>query len=532
MKWIMSLAILTLALSSSAQANSTTDPTAQTAPVIVNGEVLFIVRGVTAFPAKARAKQVTARIEALAEDENFDPNTLQIVEEDDRSKIKAGDLTVVTVLDVDAELEGVSRKILTLTFRRKIKEIIAEYRSDRTNTVLTRNSIYAAVATVILISLLFGIRWGFRRLDAWMEKRLKFRIEKLEAKSLRMVQAEQIWTAMSYGIKIIHILILLFLFYIYINSVLGLFPWTRLLARTLLDYVTIPLITMATAIIEYLPKLFFLIMLIIVTRYVLKMLQLVFRAVEHERLKFSGFEAEWAWPTYRLVRLVVFAFAVVIAYPYIPGSDSAAFKGVSLFLGVLFSLGSTSVIGNVIAGYTMTYRQAFRVGDRVRIGQTMGEVTDIRLLVTRIRTLKNEEVVIPNSIILSSEVINYSTMAREQGMILHTTVGIGYEVPWRQVEAMLLMAAQRTPGLRTDTPPFVLQTSLGDFAVNYELNVYSDNVDRMMQLYTQIHRNIQDVFNEYGVQIMTPAYEHDTPEPKIVPKAKWYTEPAKAPESK
>jgi small-conductance mechanosensitive channel len=288
---------------------------------------------------------------------------------------------------------------------------------------------------------------------------------------------------------------------------------------------------MGTAVIEYLPKLFFLIILVIVTRYVLKMLQMVFRAVEHERVKFSGFEAEWTWPTYRIVRLVVFAFAVVIAYPYIPGSDSAAFKGVSLFLGVLFSLGSTSVIGNIIAGYTMTYRRAFRVGGRVQICQTMGEVTDIRLLVTRLRTLKNEEVVIPNSIILSSEVINYSTVAREQGLLLHTTVGISYDVPWRQVEAMLLMAAQRTPGLRTDTPAFVLQKAVGDFTVNYELNVYCDQEEQMMQLYTQLHRNIQDVFNEYGVQIMTPAYKSDTAEPKIVPKAKWYAAPAKTPES-
>ena len=205
MKWILTLAVFTLVFSSPALANSTLDPVAQTAPVIVNGEVLFILRGVTAFPAKTRAKQVTARIEVLAEDENFDANTLQIVDEDDRSKIKAGDLTIVTVLDVDAELEGISRKILTITFRKKTREIIAEYRSDRTNTVLVKNSVYAAVATVILIVLLFGIRWGFRRLNIWMEKRLKRRIENLEAKSLRMVQAKQIWSAMSYGIKLIYI---------------------------------------------------------------------------------------------------------------------------------------------------------------------------------------------------------------------------------------------------------------------------------------------------------------------------------------
>ncbi len=531
MKWILTLAVITLASISSAMANAASEATVQTAPVIVNGEELFVLRGVTAFPAKTRAKQVSARIKALAEDESFDPNTLKIVEQNDRSKIKAGDQTIVTVLDEDAELEGISRNLLTTVFRKKIREIIVQYREDRTRTVLTKNIVYAVVSTFVFIVLLFGALWIFRRLDAWAGDLLKRRIEVLEAKSSRIVQAEQIWNAISMGTKVIRILIILVLFYIYLNSVLGLFPWTRLLARTLLDYVTTPLITMGTAVIDYLPKAFFLIFLILVTRYVLKMLHMIFHAVEKERLKFTGFDAEWAWPTYRIVRLVVLAFAVVIAYPYIPGSDSDAFKGVSLFLGVLFSLGSTSFIGNVIAGYTMTYRRAFRVGDRVRVGQTMGEVTEMRLLVTRIRTPKNEEVVVPNSIILNSEVINYSALTREQGLILHTTVGIGYEVPWRQVEAMLLMAAQRTPGLRTDTPPFVLQKALGDFAVNYELNVYCDQVDRMMQLYSQLHRNIQDVFNEYGVQIMTPAYESDSPEPKVVPKENWYAEPAKPPAS-
>jgi hypothetical protein len=179
-----------------------------------------------------------------------------------------------------------------------------------------------------------------------------------------------------------------------------------------------------------------------------------------------------------------------------------------------------------IAGYTMTYRRAFKLGDRIRIGQTVGEVSEIRLLVTRLRTGKNEDVVIPNSTILSSEVVNYSTLARKDGLILHTAVGIGYEVPWRQVEAMLLLAAERTEGLMRDPMPFVLQTSLGDFAVTYELNAYCDDAGRMPRLYSALHRNIQDVFNEYGVQIMTPNYEADPEKPKLVPADQWYAAPA------
>jgi small-conductance mechanosensitive channel len=246
-------------------------------------------------------------------------------------------------------------------------------------------------------------------------------------------------------------------------------------------------------------------------------------------VQLANFEAEWAIPTYRIVRVLVVVFALVLAYPYIPGSDSEAFKGISILLGVLFSLGSTSMISNIIAGYAMTYRRAFRLGDRVKIGDTVGDVTDRRVLVTHIRTLKNEEVVIPNSTIMNAEITNYSSLVEERGLILHTTVGIGYEVPWRQVEAMLLMAAGRTKGLMTEPKPFVLQKTLADFAVNYELNVYCNNEKQAVALYSELHRNIQDVFNEYGVQIMTPAYERDTPEPKLVPKDQWYAEPAESP---
>jgi small-conductance mechanosensitive channel len=221
---------------------------------------------------------------------------------------------------------------------------------------------------------------------------------------------------------------------------------------------------------------------------------------------------------------------VVVAYPYIPGSDSQAFKGISLFLGVLFSLGSTSIISNIIAGYTMTYRRAFRVGDRVKIGETIGTVTEIRLLVTHLQSLKNEKVVIPNSTILNSEIINYTTTLEDKELILHTTVGIGYEVPWRQVEAMLLESARRTEGLVQDPPPFVLQKALADFAVTYELNAYCRDEKRIPLLYSNLHRNIQDVFNEHGVQIMTPNYVADTPQPKIVPPEEWYAAPAEQPE--
>lgn len=198
----------------------------------------------------------------------------------------------------------------------------------------------------------------------------------------------------------------------------------------------------------------------------------------------------------------------------------------SVFVGVLFSLGSSSAIANIIAGYSMIYRRAFKVGDRVKVGDTLGDVIEMRLQGTHVRTLKNEEVVIPSMQILNSHVVNFSSLGARQGLILHTVVGIGYETPWRQVEAMLLMAAERTAGVEKTPAPFVHQTSLGDFAVNYELNVYTHKIHETNEIYTLLHRNILDVFNEYGVAIMTPAYVADPADAKVVPIDKWHALPA------
>jgi small-conductance mechanosensitive channel len=290
-----------------------------------------------------------------------------------------------------------------------------------------------------------------------------------------------------------------------------------------------PLQVIGSGIVANIPSLAFLAVLFYLVRVVLKITRLLFEAIERGQVRLARFDPEWAQPTYKIVRLAVVAFGLIVAYPYIPGSQSAAFKGISLFIGVVFSLGSSSMISNIIAGYMMTYRRAFKVGDRIKVGGSIGDVVEMRLQVTHLRSIKNEEIVVPNSQILTSEILNYSSLARAHGLILHTEVGIGYETPWRQVEAMLLMAADRTPGLSREPGPFVLERALGDFAVTYELNVYCTNVPAMHQLYAEMHRHILDVFNEYGVQIMTPAYERDPVEPKIVHEGDWYAAPAARP---
>jgi len=219
---------------------------------------------------------------------------------------------------------------------------------------------------------------------------------------------------------------------------------------------------------------------------------------------------------------------MIAGYPYIPRASSDAFKGLSLFFGLLFSLGSSSFLANAIAGYALTYRRLFKVGDRVQIGDVKGTVVAVRLQVTHLRTPRNEEVTIPNSVIMNTHVTNYTSLMRSRGgLALSTSAGIGYETPWRQVEAMLLEAARRTPGTKQDPPPIVWQTALADFAVTYSVLVFTDRPDVMEVTYTDLHRNTLDVFNEYGVQIMTPAYRGDPAIPKVVPPDQWHLAPAK-----
>jgi small-conductance mechanosensitive channel len=499
-----------------------------TAPVVVNGEASFRVVGISTYPAERRAGEIAARIEALALDPSFDPGTLLAEDVGDYHQIlpSAGRKPILRVLEADAKSEGVLRTVLAETIKTSIAESIKDHRHDHKPAVLIKNALYALSGALLLVALLYGLFWSFRRLDGFLESRFKQRMQNLEARSQKIFEGEQIWHRLQGALGLLRTLIALFLVYAFTNFALSLFPQTRYLANSLFQFVVSPLGDMVDAFINFIPSLVFLVVLFYLTRYGLKVVQSVFAAIDARRLQFKGFEAEWAWPTYRIARLLIIVFALVIAYPYIPGSDSAAFQGISILLGILFSLGSTSVISNVIAGYTMTYRRAFRIGDRVKIGATVGDVMEMRVLVTHVKTPKNEEVVIPNSTILNGEVTNYSTMAREQGLILHSIVGIGYDVPWRQVEAMLLLAAERTEGFLKEPQPFVRQKSLGDFAVNYEINAYCGDATQMMKLYSEMHQNIQDVFNENGVQIMSPAYRGDPVEPKIVPQEQWYTPPA------
>ena len=501
---------------------------AESAPVIIDGKTLLLVRGVAALPAEERADAIAGRISDLAADSGFSPDDLVIVELDDRSEFRVGERMIFTLVDEDAQLEGVHRKTLAEVCLPRLRAAIVDYRADRDPTVLFHRALLALTAAGALTLLLGVILWAFRRLVAALERSVKRSAGRVRIQRFQLLRPQTAWAAVLGLARLLRIAVVVVVVLTFTEFALGLFPWTRLLALEARGHVLGPLARMGEAIVEFIPDLLFLATLALVTRYVLRGVHVFFQSVERGSVKLSGFEAEWSWPTYRIVRLLVIVFAVIVAFPYLPGSESGAFRGISLFLGVIFSLGSTSVISNIVAGYTMTYRRAFRVGERIRVGDVVGDVLEMRLLVTHIRTRRNEEVVVPNSMILNQQIVNYSSLAKQHGLIVHTRVGIGYEVPWRQVEALLLRAAYDTPGALEAPAPFVLQERLGDFAVEYELNVACRDPHQMLQMRTELHRRVLDVFNEHGIAIMTPAYVADPSVPKTVPREHWFDPPATA----
>jgi small-conductance mechanosensitive channel len=531
--WLLTVAGLVASAAVSAQEpkDATETPEVATAPVVIDGATLFRVRGVSSFPAGARARGIEDRVKAVAADRTIAPDSLHIAETGSFTRILAGNVPIVTVVDADADVEQIGRPELAAVHLQRIRQAITDYRAARSPAALQRAAVSALTATLLLAVALVILRWFWRAVDRLLKRRLQARIHTVEFQSFEVMRAERIWQALQNVLFVLRTIVVVGLGLVYLGFLLGQFPLTRGLSQNMIGFALGPVEVIGNGIVNHIPSLVFLVVLFLLVRVVLRFLRLFFEAVGQGSVRLASFEPDWAEPTYKIVRVGVVAFALVVAYPYIPGSGSAAFQGVSLFLGIVFSLGSSSAISNIIAGYMMTYRRALKVGDRVKIGDAIGDVIETRLQVTHLRSFKNEEIIIPNSQILGGDVINYSSLARAHGLILHTEVGIGYETPWRQVEAMLLEAAQRTAGL-SDTPsPFVLVKRLGDFAVTYELNVYCGNVPAMNQLYTQLHRHILDVFNEYGVQIMTPAYEGDPEQPKIVPPKDWYTAPAAQPKA-
>jgi small-conductance mechanosensitive channel len=369
------------------------------------------------------------------------------------------------------------------------------------------NLLLVGLATYILFKVFGWVKAGFkvfdRRIVAEKGKSLKgFKIQRVE-----VFTASQL-TGFLLGVnKYVRYAVNILLTLIYLTSVFSVFPQTRGVVTNILTSLFHSISKGWQGFVDYLPNLLNLIVIVVVIYYLLKFVRFIFNEIEKGTITFAGFHRDWAIPTYQLLRFVVIALGLVVAFPYLPGSGSPAFQGVSVFVGILFSLGSTSVVANIVSGVVLTYTRAFRVGDRVKIADTVGDIIEKGLLVTRVRTIKNVEITIPNGMVMGSHIINYSMVSQERGLILNTTITLGYDIPWRLIHEVLQKAAQATDGILPEPHPFVLQTSLDDFYVSYELNAYTNQPNKMALIYSELHQNIQDSCNEAGIEILSPHYD-------------------------
>lgn len=313
-------------------------------------------------------------------------------------------------------------------------------------------------------------------------------------------------------------LVILFIAYVALPIIFSFFPFTKDWAEFLFDTIEKPAVQIATSVWEYIPNLLIIAMIVVCTVYTIKAMKFLAKSIESGKLHVPGFYPDWAMPTLNIVKFLTWVLMFTFIFPYLPGSDSPVFQGVSVIVGLLFSFGSGSAISNMVAGLVITYMRPFQLGDRIRFGDVTGDVVEKSLLVTRIRTIKNVDITIPNSSILSSHTVNYSSTP-EEPVILHTTVTIGYDVQWRHVHEMLREAAGRSANIIDEPKPFVLQTSLDDFYVSYELNAATDRPDLQAKTYSELHKHIQDVFMENDVEIMSPHYQAEREEaPTTIPK--------------
>lgn len=480
------------------------DSAAQAAPLVIRGDTaLFVPTRFGAFTARQRADAIQSRLRGLT---RVRLDSLGLVVGERGSDITAGDVILMTVTDDDASVTGVPRDVLAAQFRDALWAQVNKVSLVETVRAIAIGAGLTLVATIVLIVLLRLVRRGIARGEAMLEARKHGGLPSLRIKTLEILTAEQVAQGLAAVLRFLRVAVILLLLYFYLPLILGFFPWTAPYADRLLGYVLDPLGRIGWGVLEYLPNIAFIAVIVVVTRYALVVVKAVFTAVERGTLTLGGFEPEWAEPTYKIARFLVIAFVLVVIFPYLPGAQSEAFKGISLFLGLLVSLGSSSAISNIIAGVVLTYTRAFSVGDRVRIAETTGDVVAKSLLVTRVRTVKNVDVTIPNAMVLGAHVLNYTAMARNEGLILHTAVTIGYDVPWRQVHELLLGAAAQVPELLKEPKPFVLQTALGDFSVAYELNAYTRVASGFAETYSRLHAAIQDAFNAAGVEIMSPQF--------------------------
>jgi small-conductance mechanosensitive channel len=437
---------------------------------------------------------------------------------------------LVTPGDVDV-LAGETLESTVATSVAALERIVAETGESRNLRAMGKALVDTVVASAIFIALLWVLWWARRWIAAQVQRLARKQSEHLRIGEAQLMQSEQVLNLAQRISNGALTLIALFLAYAWLDYVLQRFPYTRRWGEQLHSYLVNTAGLLVDGMLDALPNLLIAILIFLIARFFVRVLQRFFQRVQTGRLQLGWLDADTAGPTSRVMSLLLWAFALVMAYPYLPGANTDAFKGISVLLGLMVSIGASSTIGQAASGLILMYTRTIRVGEYVRIGDHEGTVSELGMFTTRIRTGMGEELTLPNSLVVGTVTKNYSRVSNGRGFVLDTTVTIGYDAPWRQIHALLMEAAKRTDGIVQDPPPRVFQTALSDFYVEYRLAglaIPSDPRPRA-QVLNVLHQNIQDVFNEHGVQIMSPHYLGDPPQAKVVPKDQWYAAPAQPP---
>ena len=476
-------------------------------PVVVEGDTLYYLfakRG--GHTPQQRAEMNAAAITELGKRFNLQPDSVYTESSDIVTDLMYGNKVLASFIDQDGLWEGCSRDQLAAAKRKVIVDKLKVMKDEHSLWQLGKRILYF-ILVIIGQYLLF-------KLTTWLFNKLKVRIQRLKDTKLKPISIQEYdlldtqkqVNLLVFLANLLRYAVMLLQLILTVPLLFSIFPQTKDLAYKLFSYIWDPIKSIFLGIVEYVPNLFTIFVIWLAVKYLVRLVHYLASEIQSERLKIGGFYADWAMPTFHIVRFLLYAFMIAMIYPYLPGSKSGVFQGISVFVGLIVSLGSSTVIGNIIAGLVITYMRPFKLGDRIKLNDTTGNVIEKTPLVTRIRTPKNEVVTIPNSFIMSSHTVNFSQSARDYGLIIHSEVSVGYDIPWRKTHQLLVEAALNTPGVVDDPRPFVLETSLQDYYPVYQVNAYIKDANQLAQVYSDLHQNIQDRFNEEGIEIMSPHY--------------------------
>ena len=474
-------------------------------PVVIKEDTLFSiypVRGGNSFIT--RANNTANMINNLGKDRSVKPDSIKLFFLDGYIEILYDDRTVINLSEDDALWMNMPLDSLAKIYREKIVDEVKYLQKENSRKYLIKRIIEFTGVIIALGLFFYGLNYLFRKLKIYVKKRIELKFTPIFIRNYNLLNLQQALGIVFFAMNILRYALMLVALVFVIPILFFIFPQTRDIAGTLFGYIMTPIKSILSSIFDYIPNLFTIIIIYLIIRYIIKGLKYISMEIEAGRLKISGFYPDWASPTFNLVRFFLYVFMIDMIYPYLPGADNSAFQGISVFVGIIISIGSTAVIGNLMAGLVIIYMRPFRIGDMIKLNDTIGKVVEKTPFVTRICTLKNEIITVPNSFVLSYHTTNYTASAKKYGLIIHTSIGVGYEVSNERVHELLIKAALMTNGILSDHEPFVLDKKFEDLYQQYEINAYIKDADSISRIYSDLHHNIQNVFIEAGIELRVP----------------------------